>query len=280
MQKHFFAIIFVAETKPYIMKKLIYQFIFTAIATLAFSCGYAQQSGPPTIVTESIEIFNQTKIAYKLIGKVKTPKDGYINAEDKYIVTYQLVFRSQDATSLSNVVIRDKLPRAIDANSVQVKTSYNSYGLFILKGNELEFNFERIDLPKGETIILEFELQVDPIIKVNSILNEVAIYIDNELSGRVNEEVYWLGERYMQATAPSMTSEKAHIYPNPTIHNIHIKNVDSGYLILMNQSGKQLLYRPIEGEQTLDLSNYLNGIYTLQIVQEGKVETHQIIKLQ
>ena len=267
------------------MKKLIYQIIFTAIALLTLSGGYAQGDGPRTIITESIIVFSKTKISYELIGTSKRLREDYINKEDDYTVGYELVFNNENATTLSNVVIRDELSKFLDANSIEVKASHSDYGLQILDDNVLEFRFDHIDLPKGGTKVLRFELQVYPTAQAESIVNKASIYVDDKLSGHTNEVIYKFTGAYEEINSTGIDYElnrkKASISPNPTMDIIRIRNIDSGYVKLVNDAGKVLLSTSIIPDQELNLANYPSGMYTLIIENQlGKVETHRLLKIQ
>lgn len=267
------------------MKKLIYQIIFTAIALLILSGGYAQGDGPRTIITESIIVFSKTKVSYELIGTSKKLREDYINREDDYTIGYELIFHNENATTLSNVVIRDELSKFLDATSVKVKGSYSDYGLQILDNNVLEFSFDHIDLPKGGAKVIRFELQVYPTAQAESIVNKASIYVDDKLSGHTNEVIHKFAGSSTENNSTGIDYEviqkKASISPNPTTDVIRIRNIDSGHIKLVNDAGKVLVSTSIIRDQEINLANYPSGMYTLIIENQfGKIEIHRLLKIQ
>nr|WP_294780631.1 N-acetylmuramoyl-L-alanine amidase [uncultured Flavobacterium sp.] len=70
------------------------------------------------------------------------------------------------------------------------------------------------------------------------------------------------------------------VYPNPTngILNLNLENNTKSDVYLYNILGQQLLNTTFEGnEKQLDLNNFDQGIYLLQVVTDGKTSTKKII---
>jgi len=70
------------------------------------------------------------------------------------------------------------------------------------------------------------------------------------------------------------------IFPNPTYDKINLTNVDKTYFVLTDLTGKYIL-EGLTINNSIDVSNILNGIYILQVYDENKmlIKKQKIIKL-
>lgn len=77
------------------------------------------------------------------------------------------------------------------------------------------------------------------------------------------------------------TLESIKIYPNPTENNLTINagNSDSFITItLFDVYGKTILHKEFKGEENVNLQSFSEGVYFLELKQEGKKQTKKIIK--
>jgi hypothetical protein len=75
-------------------------------------------------------------------------------------------------------------------------------------------------------------------------------------------------------------SDELIVYPNPTngILNLKLDSNIKSDVRLFNVAGQQLINTTFEGtEQQIDLSNFGQGIYLLQVATDGKITTKKII---
>ncbi|MBL7918160.1 MAG: T9SS type A sorting domain-containing protein [Bacteroidia bacterium] len=75
--------------------------------------------------------------------------------------------------------------------------------------------------------------------------------------------------------------ENIKIYPNPTENNLIISAGNSDGFItitLFDVYGKTLLHKEFKGEEQVSLQSYSEGVYFLELKQEGKTQTKKIIK--
>ncbi|MDQ6473036.1 family 10 glycosylhydrolase [Flavobacterium sp. LHD-80] len=84
----------------------------------------------------------------------------------------------------------------------------------------------------------------------------------------------------IEETEDIKVSDELIVYPNPTNGILNLKldtNIKSD-VRLFNVSGQQMLNATFEGtEQQLDLNNFGQGIYLLQVTTDGKITTKKII---
>ena len=62
------------------------------------------------------------------------------------------------------------------------------------------------------------------------------------------------------------------VYPNPAKNILHVQTNSSGSFSLINQSGKVLLTKNINGNETIDVSKIAAGLYYLKNNNTGAVK--------
>ena len=118
------------------------------------------------------------------------------------------------------------------------------------------------------------------VIKQNNTATAMTVWIDdiqhNYISG-------CSGTRKMSDTQEleeEIIATELIVYPNPTsgILNLTLENNTKSDVRLFNMLGQQLLNTTFEGnEKQLDLTNFGQGIYLLQVATDGKITTKKII---
>ncbi|KAF2518232.1 T9SS type A sorting domain-containing protein, partial [Flavobacterium zhairuonense] len=133
----------------------------------------------------------------------------------------------------------------------------------------------------GNGIVSGASVTLDAIvIKQNNTANTMTVWIDdiqhNYISG-------CSGTRKMLDVADVeevKITEGLVVYPNPTngILNLSLENNTKSDVYMYNILGQQLLNTTFEGnEKQLDLNNFDQGIYLLQVITDGKTSTKKII---
>ncbi len=270
------------------MKKLLYQLIATMLAIVLVNVVQAQEKFRATsTITESVDLFKSGKISYELIGTAKKQKPNVIqDIGVDNTVGYKLTIRSSIPLSSRNVAIRDTLSKLIDISTLKIKESIDELELRIVEGNVVEFLFPTMDLPAKGATVVEFECQlITDVFQEHIIENHASIYIENEIVGRTNSVYHKIENRSKQAgfvvTDGINTNSRATIYPNPTHGSIWINQLETGYLTVRDYTGHEFLTIPIQGEQTVDLSNYPSGIYFIEITnQDGLRSVSRVVKSQ
>jgi hypothetical protein len=73
-------------------------------------------------------------------------------------------------------------------------------------------------------------------------------------------------------------NEQVFIYPNPADHELFIESSIKGLLTVYNQSGQKVLDLDLEaGRMSVDVSNFINGIYFFMVVTDNTTITKRII---
>lgn len=77
----------------------------------------------------------------------------------------------------------------------------------------------------------------------------------------------------------SVKKETFITYPNPVIDKLYFTGnfYDEVNITVYNMLGQKIYNAPLENK-TLDMSNYAQGVYNIQITQNGKTYSRKIIK--
>jgi hypothetical protein len=97
----------------------------------------------------------------------------------------------------------------------------------------------------------------------------------NEVSGTVT--IYELLDNLV--SNEEISKSKISIYPNPTNGLITIENEDISSFNLFNSLGKMIKTGVLNGTTTLDLNNFENGLYIIQMIDnQGNATSKKVIK--
>ncbi|MEO9530968.1 MAG: T9SS type A sorting domain-containing protein [Crocinitomicaceae bacterium] len=100
----------------------------------------------------------------------------------------------------------------------------------------------------------------------------------------ISPNVYhgFLPLQYSTLDLNEFNSNKIAVYPNPTNDNIHIDfgNEFTGLIYIRDIAGKIVFEKEITGSfYVVDMSDYLNGAYLIQFVNEDRIyDINKIIK--
>jgi hypothetical protein len=120
---------------------------------------------------------------------------------------------------------------------------------------------------------------------VNYSIGQVAYISANGAVGTASQGVQQPFEIYILGSSEVLPNVKlSYVYPNPTTAFVALKivyyNNEKLQYVLNAFNGKKLDSKPITSEEILiDMQNYANGIYILQIIYQSKtIKTFKIVK--
>lgn len=210
-----------------------------------------------------------------LQGNTVTPQ--YVGDYVHYIIR----FENNGTSNASNVVVKDVLDtNKFDiASLIPLHGSHNFYTR-IVKGNEVEFIFENIQLPFVDTTndgYVLFKIKTLPSLVIGDTFdNQAEIYFDFNFPIITNTETTLIDENLLIAES---TVHKIKIFPNPVkniltvnsktkISSISVYDLNGRLLNTEHPSSNILEYQ-------LDVKSLSNGIYFLQVESDF---TKQIVK--
>ncbi len=148
--------------------------------------------------------------------------------------------------------------------------------------NNAQFNVER------STDGINFSYLAHTYSKTTSGNMDYFTYIDASLpQGRVYYRLLEIRDdgQHIYSTVASAACNVSNtgselVYPNPTSGIVNIKTTSGNAVLILRNSIGQLLYRQEvkePGEVTIDLGQYAQGIYYIEINSPGKTSHHKII---
>jgi hypothetical protein len=77
---------------------------------------------------------------------------------------------------------------------------------------------------------------------------------------------------------PVAAKNKMRVYPSPSSSFITVKNAGKGIMTIRSIEGKLVLRTAIDQNQTVDISKFESGLYTVTIESGDLVEVQKIVK--
>lgn len=68
------------------------------------------------------------------------------------------------------------------------------------------------------------------------------------------------------------------VYPSPASESITVANAGKGLLTIQSVEGRLMLKEAVDGNKTIDISNFVPGLYTVTLESLGAIEVQKIIK--
>lgn len=202
--------------------------------------------------------------------------------ENDYL-TYTIRFENEGTANAQTVRIEDILDVQLDAATVRMIDASHNYVLE-RNGSELEWVFNNIQLPPsqegtdvGKGYIM-FQVKPLPGYEIGTVIeNEAGIYFDTNpviVTNTVTTE-------FTDALNTSdHSAQNIQVYPNPVKNILNFGNLTGLTTIeIYNQLGQLVLTQEVNSSQaTVDMANFANGIYLVNIQAGGSVKSVKIIK--
>ncbi|OAB79629.1 DUF7619 domain-containing protein [Cochleicola gelatinilyticus] len=233
---------------------------------------------------DNTTIFEQIIInSYDPNDKQVTQGTEILEEEVGDYLDYVVRFQNTGTASAINVVITDTLSNNLNWNTIRTLSASHDYRVEIVDGNAVSFIFEDINLPaeqddpEGSNGYIAFKVRSSETLQLGDVVENTAnIYFDfNEpiITNTVSTEV----------VAPLSVDEFSlevaiTIYPNPASEKLFIvtsEGVSVENIIVYSVVGAQV---KTTSEATLDISNFSEGIYFVEITTNQGGVTKKIVK--
>ena len=188
-------------------------------------------------------------------------------------IDYHVRFQNTGTDTAYKVVVVDTLESYFDPATIKLLGASHNYNFKIVDDSILVWTFDNILLPDSTTNLLGsqgyfmFSIGVDATLPLGSIIdNDAEIYFDYQAPVHTNHAQTLITQfiGLAENLEPSMK-----LYPNPVQNELQLEwegNVQK--IRLFNSSGQSLRsWTPNTGQEnmTIDLSEFTNGLYILEI---------------
>lgn len=210
------------------------------------------------------------------------------------VLEYLIRFQNMGTDKAFNIVVKNTLQEELDLSSFQViGSSHNMYT--VIKGNELNFHFDNIQLPDDKTdeqgshgYILYRIKPVHGLPDSTIINNQAFIYFDYNPAIETNIAYNTLVDKLSEAKRIPLGLEDEinslfTIYPNPAKEYIKVfwksEGSNNPTFTLHNSVGQQakLQISESKSEAIIDLSKLVKGLYFLEVSYQNKVLLKRIM---
>lgn len=196
-------------------------------------------------------------------------------------IEYRIRFQNTGTDTAFRVVILDTLSTHLDAASVRPGAASHAYDFALLDGNVLRFTFDNILLPDSNVNeaashgFVSFRTKQRWDNPDGTFINgRAAIYFDFNEPVITNEVFHTVGTGFVvSAVQDGFSSEKLHVYPNPSNGAMWFDLPDDGFIgkfRLTDVSGKTLRTAQVSGKQfRFDAAGLRAGTYFYVIEKQG-----------
>lgn len=214
----------------------------------------------------------------------KTCLEGSVVSTSKIgdYLHYNINFENTGTFPATFVVVKDMIDTTkFDVSTLRVLNASHPMETRIA-GNRVEFIFEAINLGPNEYGNVVFKIKTkSTLVEGNTVTNNANIYFDYNFPIETNTtsttfQVFSNGE--------FTTDHTVVIAPNPAKNNINV-NVNNNInnkiksIELYDVKGRVLMTQMVNNSQTsLDISNYVNGVYFVKVSTDTGVSIEKIIK--
>jgi uncharacterized repeat protein (TIGR01451 family) len=192
--------------------------------------------------------------------------------------TYTIHFQNTGSASAINIRLADTLDAKLDLSTFQL-INYNHKNTVMLSHNILSFNFNNINLPDsttnrlGSTGFVQYRIKPKANLPAGTqIKNTAYIYFDYNAAIVTNTSVNNFGTPL--GIAKFNTQSTINIYPNPANNKITIDANDAVDIKLFDVLGKQIFATK---ENQIDVSNFNDGVYFIQVQTKQNTTTQKIM---
>lgn len=197
-------------------------------------------------------------------------------------VHYRIRFENTGTFPAENIVVKNVLdPQKFDVSSFRVLAGSHEFFTNV-NGTKIEFFFENINLPFDDATndgFILYKIKTQPTLEEGDIFtNSAEIYFDYNFPIETNE--YQTDVVQNLGISESVLFGDMAIYPNPVKNVLRIRtqqDIDKLQIInIMGQIMTEVV--PHIGNQDIDVSDLMPGIYILNISNEHKTITKKFVK--
>jgi uncharacterized repeat protein (TIGR01451 family) len=250
----------------------------------------SSNAGILPLAGDAVPLNNLDTINNKVVGPFDpNKKDVFQNGNavntiyNSDYLEYTIHFQNVGNDTAFTVSIIDTLDNHLDISTLEIIGSTHNYTLST-SNRILQFNFNNINLPDSTTnagaSIGLISYRVKPINALSNgtqINNYAAIYFD------VNAPIITNNAQVIMAT-PTKVSNKykaqvIRVYPNPTNDYVTLENLELNTIVnIKNVLGQTLSSINVShAKMNIDMRDFYNGIYMLEVVQEKNVFSQKVI---
>ncbi len=212
--------------------------------------------------------------------------EGYIEPDQD--LTYTIRFQNVGNSPANTVMVIDQLPEELDMSTFQMGIASHGYRLDIQDNNVLVWTFENINLIDSTTnealsngyIIFKIKPRFG-LEEGTEILNDAAIYFDNNEPIHTNTVVNTIGEEPETTLGSSGDPYALSVFPNPMNDHSEIRLIDQNHasIKITGIALHELTGRKLINKKGLSLDNYriekglfAPGYYILRVRGENNKE--------
>jgi uncharacterized repeat protein (TIGR01451 family) len=257
------------------------QFVFTLVnVTPASGCNDVNTTNNVDTVHQNVtgSWDPNNKLAYSTNTDASPSQHWISSIEVNQRIEYVVNFQNTGTAPAVNVVIVDEIASDLDASSFEFLGS--SHGCFVTRnGNMLNFQFPQIMLPDSTNDepnshgFVKFAVNANANLPEGTIIaDDAAIYFDYNDAVVTNEsEVLLIGLSGVDELTSSSTVVVA---PNPMNQyaEIRITSINQGFKFIVTDLAGRIVTENYSDSNSLkfDRNNLAAGIYTYQVIQNGR----------
>lgn len=194
-------------------------------------------------------------------------------------LTYTIQFENTGTYQAENVTINDILDAKLDETSVKMVHASHPY-LLSRTGNDLNWNFNGIDLAPSGKGLVTFQVKPKPGYVVGDIIpNTAFIYFDFNPAIVTNT---YDTEFVTTMSVSEFNGGEFAAYPNPTKGQINIASTNTAAIQTISVTdilGKTILKQDFASTNaTIDVAHLMSGIYFLTVESNQQKKTIKIVK--
>jgi len=222
-----------------------------------------------------------------LVSSTKKPQLGsaaYLATQNDDNFNYTVIFQNTGTAVANDVKLKIPLSSKILRNTLYPTLASAAYQWLILDST-LIVDFYNIQLPdsntdyEGSIGYFNFSVNQNPGNVVNDfILHQAAIYFDYNSPIFTNTAIVELVDTVTVSLTEIETID-ALLYPNPASHNVELILSSPAVLSVADVTGRLILQKTIKNTRTrLDVSEWSNGIYIMQLRTQNALKTIRFLK--
>ena len=261
---------------------------WTLSTTIGLGAPYQIQSWVLPIITDTTAInnyflFNGTVVTSLDPNIKEVSKTSLLQSELGEDLVYTVHFQNTGTDTAFNILIQDQLSEHLDISTFNMLSASHYYDFTIRENGLLEVFFQYVKLVDSFTNEpqshgqFKFSIKPKNNLKLgDEIPNKVSIYFDYN-AAVITNTVYTTIVAPLNLSTPINTNQI--LFPNPTTGKaIFQLSESSGYVSISDINGRILLKKKINNNESLDFTNYPNGIYIAKIETTNGTQVIKVIK--
>jgi uncharacterized repeat protein (TIGR01451 family) len=220
---------------------------------------------------------------FKEVSPEGTGAQGYIPAATSEL-TYTLHFQNTGTAQAFNVALLDTISTNLDLYSLQIIGSSHNVTPYLLPGRTVKFMFTNINLPDSTTneelshgyVAYKINLNTG-LAPATEIKNTGYIYFDYNAPVVTNTT---LNTIELSSGIHTKAAGSLSVWPNPATEKIVVKGLSASpcIILLTDLLGKEVKnIQANKGGAEIDVRDLENGIYFVNLLQNGNVITQKVI---